>query len=64
MNDLLEWYIAIFISMEVPLTILLIRYYTRFWNVIKSMGLDAAPSSQKKADEMFKGAPQWWKGRK
>jgi hypothetical protein len=58
-----EWvqlYIAIFISLEVPLTILLIRYYRRFWTVIKALGLETAPSTQAKTEEMFKGVPQWW----
>jgi hypothetical protein len=62
--ECVQLYIAAFISLEVPLTILLIRYYTRFWKVIKAMGLETAPSTEAKSKEMFKGAPQWWMGRK
>jgi hypothetical protein len=64
MNDLLEWYIALFITFEVPLTIMLIRYYRRFWTVIKALGLETAPSTAAKSEEMFKGVPQWWKNKK
>lgn len=59
--DPLLIYLALTTTGTIILDLLLISYYRRFWLTIKGLGLDAAPSAEKRTKEMMNGGQAWKK---
>ena len=61
MMDPLMVYLACTTTGTIILDVILIAYYRRFWVTIKALGLDAAPSAEKRTKEMMQGGQAWKK---